>query len=532
MPVADYAHAAAGCSSAASQPAQHAVRTGVPRKQRGKGQAGRPDAKAAPLLPRWSSDGPRATAGRTRLAGSSDDRRIVRQLSGVCGDDVSDCYEVKACLGFGTFGQVCAARDLVSGDEVALKTIPKNSNFPGLFEHLGGGLICKLLELDHHNVVRYRGFAEDAVNAYVAMDLCRGPDLFDFLAARAPLDGRGTFEVARQVLAALGYLHDVAGVVHCDVKPENFIYESSSLKALKLVDFGSAFSARAPSKDASGTIGFCAPEVFSSGCTFASDVFSAGVIIFNCLTGDWPAPMRREVWQAADDAEALGIYRQVVTAMASCAVGRWLDEVLPGRRWISLRELLSSMLHGQPRRRPTAAAACTRLQAALLPKVRGGSADATTPLLAALRGADGAAGSDFEGSRRQYSSRRSDCLGVSRDRSKSNLSITASEGSWPGAQVITPEKRGRMSPKVYSMPAEALLQGSLQGSPAGSDCGMASPKRSDAQAAAAAAAVAAAMASVEQAECSTSWHDTSWHASGAMSTSVVFVGGEDDFGGV
>lgn len=457
-----------------------------------------PDAKAAATPSHAASENVTATQDH-RLDGR------VQQLSGRIGDAVTDLYDVMACLGFGTFGRVSAARDRTSGEEVALKVIPKCVNFPGLFEHLGGALIQKLLAFDHRNVVRYRSFAEDPIAVYVVMELFNGPDLFDFLASRAPLSGPETLEVSGQLLAALRYLHEVAGVVHCDVKPENFIFDTPALNTLKLIDFGSAYALSSPSQEASGTIGFCAPEVFAHGCSFASDVFSAGVIIFNCLTGDWPAPMHREVWQEAEDAEALGIYHTVVMEMAPAAVGHWLDEALPGRRWSPLRELLSLMLHGEPRRRPTAGWACSRLQAAILPKLSGGSHDASTPLLVALRGAEWAASANVdENSWRRYSSRRSDCMVLPRGRTKSSLSptLSESEASVSGVHLVAPEVRGRMSPKVYNMPAAALRHhnGSFHGgSPIDSDISGVSPAASPTaeaseQATVAVAALAAAVA--------------------------------------
>lgn len=321
---------------------------------------------APSLLPgRFSADLPSCQGP---LADSKADFRHgkVLRLSETPGNSIRDVFEHGSLLGSGTFGSVFAARERSTGEEVALKVIPKSRQYPGLFEHLGAPLIRCMLAFQHENVVRYGLLAEDASMVYVAMELYTGQDLFDFFMQECPLSRGRTFSVSGQVLSALAYIHDM-GIVHCDIKPENFIFSTAVSETLKLIDFGSAMTQECAARDASGTLGFCAPEVFARGCSCASDVFSAGVIVFNALTGMWPEPMDQSCWQEADDSEALALYRQVLEQMAPDAVERWLEAALPGAGWSALRRLLGSMLHGHASCRPTAAEARELLLAAFAP---------------------------------------------------------------------------------------------------------------------------------------------------------------------
>lgn len=291
----------------------------------------------------------------------------VVRLSGKSGDAIGDLFDMSdSALGSGTFGNVQAAYCRKSGQEMALKVITKCEEYPGFLEHLGAPLIRTLLQLRHENVVRYYHFIEDGFSAFVAMHRYTGPDLFDFFCSHAPLTRERTTSVVSQICAGLAYLHDVAGVVHCDVKPDNFIFATPALDTLTLIDFGSAYCFEQPSKDSAGSIGFCAPEVFSAGCSPASDVFSAGVIFFNCLTGDWPQPMKRSEWQEVDDDKALDIYIRLMAEMKPDAIPQWLRAALPGAGWTPLCELLGSMLQAEAGVRCSAAWARDQVAEALI----------------------------------------------------------------------------------------------------------------------------------------------------------------------
>jgi hypothetical protein len=96
-------------------------------------------------------------------------------------------------------------------------------------------------------------------------------------------------EIAEQALAALAHAHGKK-IIHCDVKPENFILFPGNL--LKLADFGFAkVSLRTLKASGSGTIDYIAPEQAMGRPKFQSDVFSLGLVLYRLFSGklpEWP----------------------------------------------------------------------------------------------------------------------------------------------------------------------------------------------------------------------------------------------------
>eukprot|EP00812_Abedinium_dasypus_P013796 NODE_72_length_2243_cov_320.022852.p1 GENE.NODE_72_length_2243_cov_320.022852~~NODE_72_length_2243_cov_320.022852.p1 ORF type:complete len:504 (-),score=164.79 NODE_72_length_2243_cov_320.022852:681-2192(-) len=147
---------------------------------------------------------------------------------------------------------------------------------------------------DHPNVVRLYETFRDETNLYLVMELCTGPDLFDYIAGIGG-DGFNENKAARcvhQIITALCYLH-AHRCAHRDVKPENFLFASCAEDAaLKIVDFGLArrFVPRQPMHSKVGTDDYVAPEVLFGSYDERCDVWSAGVISFILLCGHTPFP--------------------------------------------------------------------------------------------------------------------------------------------------------------------------------------------------------------------------------------------------
>jgi serine/threonine protein kinase len=100
---------------------------------------------------------------------------------------------------------------------------------------------------------------------------------------------RTILDLLEQSLDALSYAHS-QGIIHCDIKPENFILFSGDY--LRLADFGIAKVAlRTVEASGSGTLGYIAPEQAMGKPSFKSDVFSLGLILYRMLSGhlpEWP----------------------------------------------------------------------------------------------------------------------------------------------------------------------------------------------------------------------------------------------------
>lgn len=130
---------------------------------------------------------------------------------------------------------------------------------------------------------------------FVVMELLEGCDLRAHLEARGTLWPDETTQVIRQRAKALGKTHE-AGLVHRDVKPSNiFLLGGEPEVFVKLLDFGLAQSAvsaegsTAGTRSCAGTPPYMSPEQIVGGNVDArSDVWSMGVVAFQCLTGTRP----------------------------------------------------------------------------------------------------------------------------------------------------------------------------------------------------------------------------------------------------
>lgn len=126
--------------------------------------------------------------------------------------------------------------------------------------------------------------------AYLVMEYVEGPTLRDLIAS-GPLSVKEALGLVAQLLRPLGAAHR-AGLVHRDVKPENVLLPSDGSVA-KVADFGLARAvtevAQTTTGNVLGTVAYLAPELITSGSsTSRADVFSAGIVLYELLTGEQP----------------------------------------------------------------------------------------------------------------------------------------------------------------------------------------------------------------------------------------------------
>jgi serine/threonine protein kinase/beta-lactam-binding protein with PASTA domain len=133
--------------------------------------------------------------------------------------------------------------------------------------------------------------AQDGHHVFLVMELVEGRTMRELLRERGKLSPAEAVSIMEPVLSALSAAHR-AGLVHRDVKPENILLSDDGV--VKVADFGLA---RAVEADAAatrtglmmGTVAYCAPEQISNGSADPrSDVYSAGVVLFELLTGAPP----------------------------------------------------------------------------------------------------------------------------------------------------------------------------------------------------------------------------------------------------
>lgn len=151
----------------------------------------------------------------------------------------------------------------------------------------------------HANIVQYLAHSEDAIWAWIAMELAEGGDLFDKIEADEGVGQDIGHFYFTQLVSAVGYMHS-RGVAHRDIKPENILLSDGDLK---LADFGLAmlFSYNGKTKLSQTVCGsppYMAPEVlptegFSGQKTQPyegnrADIWSCGIVLFVLLVGNTP----------------------------------------------------------------------------------------------------------------------------------------------------------------------------------------------------------------------------------------------------
>ena len=146
--------------------------------------------------------------------------------------------------------------------------------------------------LAHPNVVSIFDQGDDDGTVFLAMELVRGHTLRDVIRAQAPMSPTRALQILDPVLSALAAAHH-AGLVHRDVKPENVLLAEDG--TVKVADFGLARAVSAETQHSAtggvliGTVSYLSPELVVDGKADArSDVYAAGVVLYEMLTGRKP----------------------------------------------------------------------------------------------------------------------------------------------------------------------------------------------------------------------------------------------------
>jgi len=159
---------------------------------------------------------------------------------------------------------------------------------------------------DSHIIRLVAQVAEIPRSISMVMELLEGPDLYDFLAERKRTLGEAlAVTLTRQVFLAIHYLQWKVGLVHRDVKLENFGFSrpppreaDGAWPPLKLFDFGLSWLLPQPVDEetsralynvpSAGTDLYWAPEVWANKCGPALDVWAAGIMIYLMLSLNYP----------------------------------------------------------------------------------------------------------------------------------------------------------------------------------------------------------------------------------------------------
>jgi eukaryotic-like serine/threonine-protein kinase len=216
----------------------------------------------------------------------------VRLTRDLVGESLSERYRLVSRIAGGGMGEVYRGHDLLLDRAVAVKVLqPSLANDPELVDRfrMEARAAARLL---HPNVVTVYDWGEqDERTYYMVMEYVSGTDLRDVLVSRGSIEPAQAIEITAQLCEALEVAHSV-GLVHRDVKPENVLIARTG--EVKVADFGIAVivdaDRTAPGGNLAGTLRYLSPEqARGDEATAASDIWSAGALLSECVTGRPPA---------------------------------------------------------------------------------------------------------------------------------------------------------------------------------------------------------------------------------------------------
>jgi eukaryotic-like serine/threonine-protein kinase len=197
-------------------------------------------------------------------------------------------YALEEKIGAGGYSEVWRGTDVVLARRVAIKLLHLGyaqhaealARFRAEAQHAGA--------LTHENIARVYDYAESdpPQPPFLVMEYIDGPSLAGALAG-GPLDPARTMDIVAQTASGLHAAH-LAGLVHRDVKPGNLLLAPGGI--VKITDFGIAYAAGSAPMTGTGqligTPGYLAPErAMGAQATAASDLYSLGIVAYECLAG-------------------------------------------------------------------------------------------------------------------------------------------------------------------------------------------------------------------------------------------------------
>lgn len=255
-----------------------------------------------------------------------------------------DKYVRATLASYGASCKVFTAAHRHTNEAVAIKTIRKVKQQQGVQQQRRRVLLevgaTHMLQ-GHPHAVRLYDVYEDANSYHLVMEMLAGGELFDHISAAGALTEAQAANILRSLCLFLAHAH-AQGVAHMDIKPENIMFDAGgSAGVLKVIDLGSAEFMQ-PNQlvaRAFGTVRYSSPEMARDICGQRSDVWSAGVVMYQILAGRVP-------FLKDTDAATLSLLQKGPEVKFS------------GSRWKNIsqdaKDCIRLMLTPDPKMRPTA----------------------------------------------------------------------------------------------------------------------------------------------------------------------------------
>ncbi len=202
-------------------------------------------------------------------------------------------YRLEDQIGEGGMASVYRALDLRTGHRVAVKFLKQelqaNPEFLDRFRREA----TAASRMSHHNIVNLLDIGDSPNAPYLVFEFVDGKTLKEIIAEHGKLPQGTAVQIAVRILSALRHAHE-AGVIHRDIKPQNILVDRQGY--IKVSDFGIArmvgantLSDAEGKQSVMGSVHYFSPEqARGETTTFASDLYSVGVVLYEMLTGKVP----------------------------------------------------------------------------------------------------------------------------------------------------------------------------------------------------------------------------------------------------
>ncbi len=202
-------------------------------------------------------------------------------------------YRLEDQIGEGGMASVFRALDLRTGHRVAVKFLKQelqaNPEFLDRFRREA----TAASRMSHHNIVNLLDIGDSPTAPYLVFEFVDGKTLKEIIAEHGKLPQGTAVQIAVRILSALRHAHE-AGVIHRDIKPQNILVDRQGY--IKVSDFGIArmvgantLSDAEGKQSVMGSVHYFSPEqARGETTTFASDLYSVGVVLYEMLTGKVP----------------------------------------------------------------------------------------------------------------------------------------------------------------------------------------------------------------------------------------------------
>ena len=283
---------------------------------------------------------------------------------------LSNRYELGETLGYGGMSEVHKGRDVRLGRDVAIKVLRADLARDSQFQERFRREAQNSAALNHPAIVAVYDTGETQTEygplPYIVMEFVDGRTLRDIVKTQGPLSGKRAMEVMADVSAALDFSHR-HGIVHRDVKPANVMITKSG--AVKVMDFGIARALHdgqaAVTQTAAviGTAQYLSPEQARGESVDArSDVYAAGCVLFELLTGEPPftgdSPVAVAYQHVREDPKAPSQLNPKVSPQLDAIVLKAMSKG-PANRYQSAAEMRGDLVRVLSGQRPSAPAVMT-----------------------------------------------------------------------------------------------------------------------------------------------------------------------------